>query len=283
MRKRRFGYGGFRGEWRVSVVQDNGATTSPAEGIVVAGHSHAICFGVLPSPDDGARLITVLDSPRVYGVQAPFPQHDNDAFIDLIVGLADGRPVILLWSGWSDLLFVADPPFDFVSSEFPALPMQTGATIVPEAMVRTHRSWLHYPGMMKHYLRMLMDKGVTDLTLLCQAPPKSSNAMIRERLFTEGVLLQRVHAAGYDEATVPITPPFVRLKLWGMINQMNRDAALEVGVAYIPVPGEAQDEHGFLKPEYWNIDITHGNEAYGRLYLDHVLRQRAASGAREAA
>lgn len=265
------------------MVQDSDAAMPPAEEIVVAGHSHAICFGVKPSPDDGARLIPLLDSPKVYGVQAPFPQHDNDAFIDLIARLAEGRPVILLWSGWSDLLFVPDPPFDFVSSEFPALPIAEGATIVPEAMVRTHRSLRHYPAMMKHYLRVVLDRGVADLTLLCQPPPKSSNEMIRNCLFTEGVIAERIQAAGYDAGSVPITLPFVRLKLWGVIDQMNRDAAREVGVPYIPVPAAARDEQGFLKPEYWSGDITHGNEAYGGLYLDHVLRQRAASRVGEVA
>jgi hypothetical protein len=239
--------------------------------IVVAGHSHVICFGIKPAKDQAARLIELRAEPRMLGVQAPFLTMEPEFFAKEICTLASGQHLVVLWSGWSDLLFMGDPLFDFVSSEFPKLPLEPGATPVAESMVRAHDCFHHYPHMMVHYLKQFRQAGVRDLMVLSQPPPKRSNDVIRQRLFMEQVLVDRAKAQGFDIATVPITPPFIRLKFWGLIHQMNRAAAREAGAAYLPVPREAQDEHGFLREEYWGKDVMHANERYGQLYLDHVV------------
>jgi len=239
--------------------------------IVVAGHSHVICFGIAPIKDEAARLVELRAEPRVLGVQAPFLGSDPEVFSSMICGLARGHRLVVLWSGWSDLLFMGDPLFDFVSSAFPELPLEPAATPVAEQMVRTHESLRHYPSMMVHYLEQFQNAGVRSLTVLSQPPPKRSSDVIRNRLFTERILVDRAKAQGFDIATAPITPPFIRLKLWGLIHQMNRDAAEKVGARYLQVPRESQDEHGFLREEYWGNDVMHANERYGRLYLDHVV------------
>lgn len=260
-------FGGRRRDvrnWLKAFVQSQDRTP-----IVVAGHSHVICFGIVPAKE--ARLIELRPEPRVLGVQAPFLDMEAEALAETISTLARGHRLVVLWSGWSDLLFMGDPLFDFVSSEFPGLPLEPGATPVPEAMVRTHESLRHYPNMMVHYLKRFRRAGIRNLTVLSQPPPKRSSDVIRQRLFTENILVDRAKALGFDIRTVPITPPFIRLKLWALIHQMNRAAAKEVGAAYVPVPREAQDEHGFLREEYWYKDVMHANDRYGRLYLDHVV------------
>jgi hypothetical protein len=238
--------------------------------IMLAGHSHVICFGIMH--EEGAvREIELRADPRVRGVQAPFLTMDPDAFARAVCSLANGHQLVVLWSGWSDLLFMDAPLFDFVSSRFPALPLEPSATPVPEAMVRAHESFRHYPAMMAHYLTQFRGADIRELVVLCQPPPKRSNHAIRDRLGKEGVLLDRAKALGFDLQTAPITPPFIRLKFWGLIDQMNHAAADKAGAIYIPAPRQAQDEHGFLLEEYWSDDVMHANEKYGRLYLDQVV------------
>jgi hypothetical protein len=239
--------------------------------IVVAGHSNVICFGIKPKAGP-AQLIELRAEPRILGVQAPFLSLDSDAFAKVVCTLATGHHLAVLWAGWTDLLFMCDPPFDFVSSEFPGLPLEPRATPVPESMVLAHDAFRHYPSMMAHFLKQFREAPVRDLTVLCPPPPKRSNDVIRQRMLSgEKFWANWAKERGFDVRSAPITPPFIRLKFWGLIHQLIRAAAREAGATYLPVPREAQDEHGFLREEYSHTDVVHANEQYGRLYLDHLV------------
>jgi hypothetical protein len=74
-----------------------------------------------------------------------------------------------------------------------------------------------------------------------------------------------------DIDSSPLTPPLIRLKLWGLIHQINKQEALAAGALYVGVPPLCQDQYGFLKEEYWGIDVTHANGLFGQLYLEHLL------------
>ena len=82
-----------------------------------------------------------------------------------------------------------------------------------------------------------------------------------------------IDISGEDLDTVKITPPHVRLKLWYLLQEMLEESAHEVGGKFIPVLAEAQDEAGYLRPEYWYHDVTHANRLYGGLMLRRVIEE----------
>ena len=114
------------------------------------------------------------------------------------------------------------------------------------------------------------------LALLGTPPPKHDNEKLRSLLAREPVLLEWVKALKATPETIGITDPFVRLKLWYLLQDMFREAAEKYGGIFIAAPAEAQDENGFLKEELWAPDVTHANAEYGRLMLDKVLAELKA-------
>lgn len=73
-----------------------------------------------------------------------------------------------------------------------------------------------------------------------------------------------------DQLNRGVTPAAIRLKLFDLKGEIERAGCAAIGVDWVPPPAAAVDEAGFLKPEYWNNDPTHGNEAYGRLLLRQI-------------
>lgn len=71
-----------------------------------------------------------------------------------------------------------------------------------------------------------------------------------------------------------VAPDGHRLALYAHQCAVYRDHAAKLEALYLPAPEAAMDARGFLKPDYFNTDPTHGNAAYGRLVLDQI----AASG-----
>src|SRR5882757_7602420 len=99
--------------------------------LVLAGHSHIVCFGIDNSTDGATRLIELQKRPPVYGVQAPWERRDD--FLQSVCSLAAGKRLAVLYFGWNRFLFAPNPLFDFVASEFPPLPLESGARVLPEA------------------------------------------------------------------------------------------------------------------------------------------------------
>ena len=73
-----------------------------------------------------------------------------------------------------------------------------------------------------------------------------------------------------------ITDPYVRLKLWHVLQDLIAEAATRHGACFIPVPDGLKDKEGFLKPEHWANDVTHANEVYGEIMLRKVVEELRA-------
>jgi hypothetical protein len=67
-------------------------------------------------------------------------------------------------------------------------------------------------------------------------------------------------------ATLGVAPAPLRYKMWRLHSRIVADTCTELGLRYLPVPPETQDERGFLLPELAG-DATHGNEAYGEAII----------------
>ena len=60
-------------------------------------------------------------------------------------------------------------------------------------------------------------------------------------------------------------------RLWGMVQELQAEAAAEAGARYLPVPGEALDSNGYLLGRYRGADLFHANHAFGRLMLEQIV------------
>ena len=248
------------------MIEDRNA----AKPIVIAGHSHSVCFGLPHAKQEGVRLVELRQDPLIFGVEAPWPRPTD--FTEQVCALAKGKKLLLSYSGWSKLLFAPDPLFDFVSSHFPSLPLDPEARLLPESLVLNHDDLRLYPRWINNAFRLFQRGGIDDMLILCMPPPKGDNDILRTRLRREPLLVQRAGDAGLDIDAAKIMPPFIRLKLWGLIHQITKQEAAAVGAAYVGVPPECQDGYGFLKEEYWASDVTHANRKFGGAYLSHILK-----------
>jgi hypothetical protein len=94
---------------------------------------------------------------------------------------------------------------------------------------------------------------------LCSPPPIGSIAHIRS---FPGSVRTRIGRG--------VTPAGIRAKLYRINADIFRAGCADLGVDFLPPPAEASDADGFLKPEYWNQDPTHGNSHYGKLLLKQI-------------
>ena len=63
-----------------------------------------------------------------------------------------------------------------------------------------------------------------------------------------------------------VAPAGLRYKMWRLHSRIVADYCAELGVRFLPVPCETQDDNGFLLPHFAG-DATHGNAAYGEAVI----------------
>ena len=143
------------------MIEDRNA----AKPIVIAGHSHSVCFGLPHAKQEGVRLVELRQDPLIFGVEAPWPRPTD--FTEQVCALAKGKKLLLSYSGWSKLLFAPDPLFDFVSSHFPSLPLDPEARLLPESLVLNHDDLRLYPRWINNAFRLFQRGGIDDMLILC--------------------------------------------------------------------------------------------------------------------
>jgi hypothetical protein len=246
--------------------------------LILAGHSHltaiARSIGLAPSARPG-----LIASPRGDGtliMAGPLPR--DWTYWDALGDLGKGANVGILWEGnehnrW--YFFEAETPFDFHSAH--VRKMNPSAQIMSRAAIR-HRlkQLLAQPGLSFDVLDLVLKRlatgGVNRIALIGTPPPKGDNEALRAFVQTEPDLVQMAAQLGQSVETIPITDPYVRLKLWYLLQDMVAEEARIRGLMFIPVPKEVQDADGFLKREFWASDVTHANEAYGNVMYETVVR-----------
>lgn len=70
-----------------------------------------------------------------------------------------------------------------------------------------------------------------------------------------------------------ITPGPIRRKLHAAACHVMARAYAASDIGFIDAPPAARNPDGYLPRELWNKDPTHGNAAYGRLVIDHLMEQ----------
>ncbi len=80
-----------------------------------------------------------------------------------------------------------------------------------------------------------------------------------------------------DRLTQGPAPLPLRLQLYRIQSLVLKEEAERQGAQFVDVPDNVATEEGFLKPEFYNPDPTHGNLAYGRLMLAKVMKEIGAA------
>jgi len=149
--------------------------------------------------------------------------------------------------------------FDFVLPEAPDLPIDPAAELVPAGLLRAELKRRVTPRLeMLAALRAAVNGRLVHIE---SPPPVPAAAFIESSPDTFGPVL----------AARGVAPAGFRYKMWRLHSGLYSQACAELGVEFLPVPKEMQDEHGMLVQPAWR-DATHANAIYGR----RVLAQLAA-------
>jgi hypothetical protein len=209
--------------------------------------------------------------------------HRNAAYWQALVAIAARKTVVLSWNGNQHnarFIFAPEPLFDFVSPRFAGLELAPGAEIVPHKVIKAH-----FAGSLAG-LHALVDslKQVPGCrpVILGSPPPKETMDRLMS-LLVEGeywrALAQRM---GVDPDRPRLMPASIRLKLWGVVQELMEELAVQHGVEFLPCPAAALDGRGFLKENCWANDVTHANRRYG-LLVEAELARIFRDGRRERA
>lgn len=236
--------------------------------VIIAGDSHTVALIGSRSEAD-YELFPVDGQDGVFGLHGRWPR--THKYWEGLSREARGRTIVLLWKGSdhnASFLIEQPPPFDFVCRSCPSLPLQHGATILPEALVRAKFEVLQ--DSLHEVLVLLNAAPQCRVVLAATPPPKGDDTELRRYLAAEAYYCELLEHLGIAPGEVRLTHPTVRLKLWQTIQELYQEQAERDGVEFLPLPGIAQDEAGFLKREFWAPDATHANAAYGLVMRRHI-------------
>ncbi|WP_156688305.1 sulfotransferase [Mycobacterium sp. Marseille-P9652] len=243
--------------------------------LILAGHSHLRAMAGREIYTESSELVAGPGGDGTFIMVGPGPERDMSYF-DTLADLATGADVGIVWNGNEHnalYFFEAETPFDFLSPHVPK--MKPSAQIVSQAAIRDSFQQFSYD-FLDVVLKRLATAGLNRIALIGTPPPKGDNEALRALLntegFTEEFFVSTAAQLGHSVDTVPITDPYVRLKLWYLLQDMLAEEARIRGLMFIPVPKEVQDADGFLRREFWWDDVTHANQAYGNVMYETVVR-----------
>lgn len=193
-----------------------------------------------------------------------------EKFLKLIRGLGPEHVVVSMIGGNQHAVYstIQHPrPFDFFTPEGDVA--EAAGEIIP---YRAIEDVFEY-GLRKGDGRMIEEvRAATKARVVhvLPPPPKKENAHIlkhHETIFRED-LPQR-----------GVSSPELRLKFWKLQSRILKKLCKEFQVEVMAPPKRAVDEEGFLRPEFYANDATHGNWRYGERVIRELERRYVGSTA----
>ncbi|MEI2417864.1 hypothetical protein V8Z80_16930 [Orrella sp. JC864] len=148
--------------------------------------------------------------------------------------------------------------FDFIHPQDPGLPLDPGAEILTYGLVKAA---LRESAGVKRSIETLTQARKAINAPLYQIeppPPKADDDFIRLHL---GQVFREQYGAS---AQVPdIAPASLRRKTWLAYCDVMREECAKLTVGYVATPPSVMDRDGYLLPQAYANDATHGNAWYG--------------------
>ena len=146
-------------------------------------------------------------------------------------------------------------PFDFRLSGEDGPPLDPDAEPLTEAFVRAALE----AGLIRDRIRLReIKRHGGEVIQLESPPPLADSAVIAAQADT--------YFRDQGVADRGVASPGLRYTIWRLHSRIVADYCAQLGLGFLPVPREARDEAGFLRPEYAG-DATHGNQAYGEAVI----------------
>lgn len=146
-------------------------------------------------------------------------------------------------------------PWDFLLSGEDGPPLDPQAEPITEALVRAALE----AGLARDRTRLREIRRIAGDFVQLESPPP----------LADGDHIARQADAYFSErgiAGMGVAPPALRYRIWRLHSRIIADHCAALGVRFLPVPKQVQDERGFLRPDFAG-DATHGNQAYGEAVI----------------
>lgn len=231
--------------------------------IVGDSHTHALKGGLKTIPQNSASL-QVLRYARLKN-EKPIGDLAEAKILELVAGLGRDDLVVSCIGGnqHQTLALIQHPqPFDVMLPDRPNQTLDEGLTLVP---YRQLFDLLEQALRGKDGGRLTSIRKVARCPVFHLLPPPPKDNV--EHLLAK-------HETTFAEAGIRergITPAATRLKIWQIQSAVLGKLAQEWGIGLLPPPQEALTSEGFLAPDCYAGDATHGNQRYGALVLQQIL------------
>jgi hypothetical protein len=241
------------------------AATAPRILLFGDSHSHAIQRAI--EKRKGKGQATPLSAHRLLKEKNGRNIGDTpfEDFLESIRRLAPTDVVLSMIGGNQHSVFslIQHPrAFDFFTPEEEAAP-DSGLEVVPyRALEDVFAKGLR--GGDGKSLEALRKATPARVVHIIPPPPKSDNAFIQQ--------YHETHFAR-DLPSFGVSPPQLRLKFWRLQTRVLAHLCAEFGIKVMMPPKRTLDDEGFLRPEYYAQDATHGNWRYGERVLRDVERR----------
>ena len=231
--------------------------------ILILGMSHVEAIAAALTPAEAAQVHHV----NLRNVEAPFDRKDTR--FRGVEGTWPGPDLVLLTvaGNFHNIFCLMEDSAKFrlgdpVSGSVPAA--TPDRPFVPRDLLRAHFdqrleiAWTMQRAIHAHYPS-------ARFAHLSAPPPVATLPALTEADRAEGGRKVMFHYLPFDAAPAPL-----RLRIWGVQQDLCRGQAALLGADFIEPPAAALDAQGHLGPLHWTGDPTHGNVAYGRLVLDQI-------------
>ena len=239
--------------------------------ILLIGHSHTQCF--IDAYGAEMRGVLELDAIRLHrdkivGGEPDFADYIAGQVKKLEVAHAGGlntydAVVLLLGGNTHNVLGLVEmsPPFDFVLSSQPSLPVSARARLLPEAVIKgvlLQRIETMFLGM--NVIRQMFGGAMYCL----ESPPPIGDDDYVRRYLDE-------HFRKDFENNRDVVSAQLRYKLWKVSSAIYSERSRQLGISYVECPESVLVDGMYLRPEGYPLNATHGNAWYGGKVLENFL------------
>lgn len=236
-------------------------------------HAHAVLRAIAkregkgqPIPLSAHRLLKEKNGVRIGTTSF-------ETFLKLIRDLGRDDLVVSMIGGNQHAVYstIQHPQhYDFFTPD--GDPVEEGVEIIPYRAIY-EVFWRGLKSGDARSLEAIRDATVARVVHVLSPPPKEDN---------EHIVKNHETSFAKDLPLRGVSSPALRLKYWKLQTRVLMRICKELGIDVMMPPARAVDEGGFLRPEFYANDATHGNWLYGERILREVERLLRSSAERTA-